>query len=233
MQLPGPAGLLRTMTSTVRVRPPTLCVIVIVSCARAASTNENLPTAHFFVWQPAVGVRWSADQSNVIGGGTGVGGVGAIGIGATGGTGAGAGAGAVVVNVVETALLPPTPFTITVNVCVPTLRPSKVTLPEPQKTAALSMLQLVEVVAPEIANAIATEVLVDVVGGTEVSTTVGAGGVTVQLTVAELLPPGPLTVTTNVWSPTVKPVRSAPSGPHSVNAPSRMQFALVTTPEAT
>ena len=204
MQLPGPAGLLRTMTLTVRVRPRTLCVIVIVSCARAASTNENLAFAHFFVRQPAVGVRWSADQPNVIGGGIGVGGVGAgvtgAGTGVTGVAGvAGAGTGALTVKVVEAELLPPALLALTVKVYTPTPSPLRAAFSGPKATPRpLSVQSMAVAASPAIVNVMSGEPLTDEDGGTEVSTTVGAVGVTVQLTVAELVPPGPSVTTMNV-----------------------------------
>jgi hypothetical protein len=124
-----------------------------------------------------------------------------------------------------------------------------------QITGALFSLQVVVVLAPVTAKRNLAVVAEELDEGTAVNLTVGAprlglaagltavgvtttvGGatttvvaVTVKLAVADLEPPGPLTVTTNVWTPTPKLERTADSVPQATPAPSSVHAIVLMGP---
>jgi hypothetical protein len=140
------------------------------------------------------------------------------------------GAGGVTTKVADAVLEPPGPLAVTTNVCEPTLRLVKLADSESQGVPAPSKVQAVPVLSPLTVKATLPEVLAELAGGALVMVTVGAGGVTSQVTAAKLEPPGPVTVTTKVWEPTLIPVRSAaPEAPAAV-VPSRVQVVPLLSP---
>jgi hypothetical protein len=146
------------------------------------------------------------------------------------------GGGATTVQVVEAVLEPPAPLATTTKMCDPILKPVKSATPPSQLTLTPSSVQVVVSTSPVSAKSTSADVLVELAGGVEVRVTLGAGGggaSTCQLVETVLAPPTPLTTTTNVCDPTLKPVKSALPPSQLTLMPSSVQVVVSTSPSTT